>query len=463
LEQKIDSLWEQQAATEQQEQLPWIQYFMPPHPPNFAASLPFARDSHVEETWDTYQKGASELKTWKENEMMERLRHLLEECDALQGAVLLTEGCGIHSGLGTALLQELQEECKTAGRLVIHLVDPPGEEIMEEGWQPYHVKMVRRHIQTGLALHGLGTYAHALLPLAVAKDTSLFHATTQLALGLETATLPYRMDGKGSQIGLAGGYFGGSGFSSAGYGTSEQLTFGEYLACLQPSPRCKVFEMDLCTQTVDLSNMLLEGTSLERDHRMRTQGRDANLFRPRDVLPGAWLEAESLVSCSPKSIGKRSLHHQFALSGLMRPAASSSSNVSDCLTCTMESVGIRYRPEVSMGTVMNTSIHQLVAGGYGAGSYWKPLVSQETPVLAVLSNSSRSYSYLHAIASNMKQGLSRKFSGYHNRDVMQNILPEAEDCREAMEYSLDLRDIYHPPDGSGLGVDEEGTYFDDRR
>jgi hypothetical protein len=59
--------------------------------------------------------------------------------------------------------------------------------------------------------------------------------------------------------------------------------------------------------------------------------------------------------------------------------------------------------------------------------------------------------------------LSRKFSGYHNRDVMQNILPEAEDCKEAMEYSLDLRDIYHPPDGSGLGVDEEGTYFDDGR
>ena len=206
--------------------------------------------------------------------------------------------------------------------------------------------------------------------------------------------------------------------------------------------------------------MLIEGTSLERDHRMRYQGRDASVHRPRDVLPGGWLEADSLIRYSPTAVGKRSSHHHFGLAGLMRPS-SKSSNISDYLTCTMESIGIRYRPEVSMGTVTSTSICQLVAGGYGAGSYWKNVVSSETPVLTVLSNSTRSYSYLSTVSSNMKQGFSRKFNGYYNRDVMQNILPEAEDCKEAMELSLDLRDIYHPPDGSGLGVDEEGSYFDD--
>ena len=126
----------------------------------------------------------------------------------------------------------------------------------------------------------------------------------------------------------------------------------------------------------------------------------------------------------------------------------------------MESMGVRYRPEVSMGTVTVTSIRTLISGGYGAGSYWKSLVPPETPVLAVLSNSSRSYSYLHHVACEMKRGLSRKFHGYVGRDVMQKILPEAEDCQEALEYSFDLRDIYHPPDGSGLGEDEEGNYFD---
>ena len=460
MEQQMDSIWQQKDTLDTEEILPWFHYFMPPYQPLFSSPLPFAQGSHVEETWDTFQKGATELKNWKETLMLERLRHLLEDCDSLQGVVLVTEGCGIYSGLATALLQELQEDCKTAGRLVINVVDPPESESSDEGWHPAHVRLVRRNIQTGLALHGLATNCHALLPLSIGKHKSMFHASTQLAIGLETATLPYRINGKGSQIGLAGGYFGGSGFASAGYGTSEQLSFGEYLASLQPSPRYKIFELDLCTETIDLANMLMEGTSLERDHRMRLQGRDAYVRRPRDVLPGGWLEADSLVSYSPKAIGKRSFHHHFGLAGLMRPS-SKSSNIPDYLTCTMESIGIRYRPEVSMGTVASTSICQLVAGGYGAGSYWKKTLSPETPVLTVLSNSTRSYSYLSTVARNMKQGLSRKFNGYHNRDVMQNILPEAEDCKEAMEHSLDLRDIYHPPDGSGLGVDEEGTYFDD--
>ena len=105
----MDSLWDQQ-----DKELPWIYYFMPPFPPLFATSLPFARDSHVDETWDTYQNGATDLKSWKENEMIERLRHLLEDCDSLQGVVLLTEGCGIYSGLAVALLQELCEESKAA-------------------------------------------------------------------------------------------------------------------------------------------------------------------------------------------------------------------------------------------------------------------------------------------------------------------------------------------------------------
>jgi len=454
LERQMDSLWDQQ-----DKELPWIYYFMPPFPPLFATSLPFARDSHVDETWDTYQNGATDLKSWKENEMIERLRHLLEDCDSLQGVVLLTEGCGIYSGLAVALLQELCEESKASGRLVFNVIDPPEADTTDEGWQPAHVRLVRRNIQGGLALHGLATNCHAMLPLSVGKDKSIFHATTQLALGLETATLPYRIDGQGSQIGLAGGYYAGTSYSSAGYGISEHLSFGEYLASLQPSPRLKLLELELCTESVDLASMLLEGTSLERDYRMRTRGRDAHLLRPREVLPGGWLEADSLVSCSPRAVGQRSLHHHFGLSGLMRPA-STSSGASDYLTCIMESIGIRYRPEVSMGTVTSRSIHQLVAGGYGAGSYWKSMLFPETPVLAILSNSTRSYSYLNSLSSSMRDGLSRKFNGYHNRDVMQNILPEAEDCKEAMEYSLDLRDIYHPPNGSGLGVDEEGNYFD---
>jgi hypothetical protein len=44
--------------------------------------------------------------------------------------------------------------------------------------------------------------------------------------------------------------------------------------------------------------------------------------------------------------------------------------------------------------------------------------------------------------------------------VAHGILPNGEDCAEAVEHCLDLRDSYAPPEGSGLVVNSEGTYFD---
>eukprot|EP00540_Astrosyne_radiata_P015515 CAMPEP_0116835484 /NCGR_PEP_ID=MMETSP0418-20121206/7572_1 /TAXON_ID=1158023 /ORGANISM="Astrosyne radiata, Strain 13vi08-1A" /LENGTH=198 /DNA_ID=CAMNT_0004465159 /DNA_START=15 /DNA_END=611 /DNA_ORIENTATION=+ len=194
------------------------------------------------------------------------------------------------------------------------------------------------------------------------------------------------------------------------------------------------------------------------------KGRNAQ--RRLDVLPGAWLDTnEHLMTLSPiggfssPSDDRRSLHHHFALSTSLRP--SFQKPVSDTLTCLMEGMGVRYRPSVSMGHVVNESLHTLTSGGYGAGSYWKRLYPSHPSVLAVLANSSRSYSWLHETATNMKESLSPKFRGYHSRDVISGVLPEAEDCREALEYCFDVRDVYHPPEGSGLGVDEEGAYFDD--
>ena len=118
-----------------------------------------------------------------------------------------------------------------------------------------------------------------------------------------------------------------------------------------------------------------------------------------------------------------------------------------------------------MGTVLlGESVAELTTGGYGAGSYWTaiyPEVSAGLGVLSVVQNSSGSYDYLHGVATGMKESLSSKFKGYHSRDVMAGVLPEAEDCQEAKEYCYGVRETYHPPEGSGLGVNEEGTYFED--
>jgi hypothetical protein len=43
---------------------------------------------------------------------------------------------------------------------------------------------------------------------------------------------------------------------------------------------------------------------------------------------------------------------------------------------------------------------------------------------------------------------------------MAGLVPEVEDCDEAKESCLSLRDLYEPP-SSAYEIDEEGIYFED--
>jgi hypothetical protein len=137
----------------------------------------------------------------------------------------------------------------------------------------------------------------------------------------------------------------------------------------------------------------------------------------------------------------------------------------------MQGMGIRYRPESSIATVVNQSLSTLTGtNGYAAGSYWRSVYgggsgssssSTNTPVLSVLGNSTRVYPHLQQISDDMKQAMMPRSRGYYNRDVTNGLLPEQEDCQEALASCLDVRDLYRPPSGSGLAVDEEGIYFDE--
>jgi hypothetical protein len=71
------------------------------------------------------------------------------------------------------------------------------------------------------------------------------------------------------------------------------------------------------------------------------------------------------------------------------------------------------------------------------------------------------YPHLQQISDDMKQAMMPRSRGYYNRDVTNGLLPEQEDCQEALASCLDVRDLYRPPSGSGLAVDEEGIYFDE--
>jgi hypothetical protein len=46
------------------------------------------------------------------------------------------------------------------------------------------------------------------------------------------------------------------------------------------------------------------------------------------------------------------------------------------------------------------------------------------------------------------------------------LIPEKDDCEEALEYCRELADVYEPPIGSGLVIDENenddvDAYFDE--
>ena len=206
-------------------------------------------------------------------------------------------------------------------------------------------------------------------------------------------------------------------------------------------------------------------------------------FKARPVEPGEWLDDIStktndggglLSSLSGNSIpfgmrSNRSDHHHFALSTLLRPAQnpksdSRSRSLSGGIDCTttaflrpmMESMGVKYRPEVSLGVVVNDTVVDLT----GVSSHWRSIfldrststvtptapaptamksmcdtsnaqmskptkMSQytcvsHTPILSVLGNSTRSYPRFNTISTGIVDALlsRRNTMGYFSRDVM---------------------------------------------
>lgn len=505
----------------------WTDIWMPPRNEKSKIVLPFSSQSRLVPYWNvSYQNDGSNsssstpfLQEWKEDTLFENVRHMLEACDfGIQGVTISTEGHGIFASLATYLLDELKQECKSAGRLVYHVRNEKknaggNQDEAPLSWHDAKVDQIRNHISSGLALHDFTEKAHAVLPLRLSGDcydgingistpVSFFRDTAQIAMALEVSTLPFRFHEKNVtptmglptyQMGLQNAPFLAHGMSDTSWGsTTSRLTFSEFLQVLQPSSSYSMLELDVLSQTSDangsitnekLFESIQEGTSVERDQRTRQNRGHSYRTRPREVPPGSWMRSvradstgtkgllKSLSYCtSPKKSAvdsDRPLHHHFALSTSVRPVLSSPSDGSDSitmsnyLTCLIQGMGIQYRPERSLATVLNQSLGQMAfgsegdGGNYAAGIYWKYILPQvDTPVLAVLGNSTRAYASLNEIATDMKMATKTpRFRGFYNRDVSNGVLPELEDCEEALESCWNKRDVYEPPLGSGLGCD----------
>jgi hypothetical protein len=495
----------------------WMDYWMPPYHPHSCLPLSVHTDSELVHHWNSYTTGTGDnsvaiVEEWKRDVLLESLRTMLEDCDSCQGVTIASSGHGMYAGLSTVLLQELQEECPSAVRWVWSIQDNEQDDNDNNkntnkddstkddktSWHASHVQRLRRQVETGLAFHSHMELATSVLPLqlpgrgqlpsTLSPTAAALAPAAYVAAALESATLPYRLSGENnsncqSRLALNSYYYGSFGGDSP-FGTAPKLGFGEFLSSLQPSCRHTILELDalLPGSSQDkrpLWNRLQEGTSVERDHRMR----DTREQRSRDVLPGAWLLDKNthndglLTSLSPQGTGAavadRSSHQHFGLSTSVRTTLPSTGSSSDAttlnyVTCMMQGMGIRYRPESSIATVVNQSLSTLTGtNGYAAGSYWQSVYggggsgSTNTPVLSVLGNSTRVYPQLQQVSQDMKQAMMPRSRGYYNRDVTNGLLPEQEDCQEALATCLDVRDLYRPPSGSGLAADEEGTYFDE--
>jgi hypothetical protein len=471
--------------------LTWNDFWMPPYSQKSKLALPYSHQSTMSSHWDQYTT-TQELDAWREEELSERLRHLLEDSDYCQGFTITTEGYGIYAGLTNSLLLEMQEECKSAGRLVYHVTNPeqrnrnhtedtstndienenPLEPVPAQssaGWHSDKVERVRSYVQNGMVLSDFAENSTVVLPLHLPEGESLFRSSARIAMALESATLPFRLNARVDpryKIGLINAPFFGQGGADSRWGTTAQtLSFGEYLSLLRPSQQHMLVELEAMAvenrKDAELFDHLKLGTSVERDQRMRDEGQNAITHRPRQVLPGGWLQDTSqgglLSSLSLEHASDRSSHYHFALSAAIRPDPllhDESQGMSQYLTCLVEGMGIRYRPERSISTVLNQSFSQLVGDGSGSGVYWNSL-QKHAPVVAVLGNTTRMYHYTEQIASEMKQVFSLNFRGLYNRDVMHGVLPELEDAQEALSRCYDIRDAYHPPgyDGDDADID----------
>jgi type II secretory pathway pseudopilin PulG len=489
-------------------------YRLAPHAPDSILTAPStASSSHND------NNSASALYETAED----RIRTLLEDCDSCQGAVFFTS----NSSTSTSLARDAQrvldfhrDECPSSRRLAVSLMRSHRQShapAQSAGRSPHEV--ARCHVRDGIQWSHLMENSTAVLPIvddwSSSSDPTLTMASAMaLACALEAATIPYRVRDHAAtrrRYGAGLGINSGDGYSD---NAPLPMSLASFLAAATPSPVHTVLELDAFTPLDDVAssderqasasstaealssslpwqNQLLQGTSVER-RRLSRSGAPSRSHQ-QNLEPGAWLQHASprgLVklwspsgaasASAANSSDDRSHHQHFALLTSLRTTGTTASAdpsidaADDYVTCLMEGMGIRYRPEQAVGSVVARQSLNDVVKDSAVGTYWKALLknkntaasalptstigTSDPPVLSVLGNSTRSHSFLSNLAAQMREvaapggrgpGGSTSFTsvrhGWFLRDVALGLLPEEDDCLEALSHCLDVRDRYRPP------------------
>ncbi len=527
--------------------LQWRNYLMPPHPSFFSFSAPLPFDIHLNTNAASSQSPSPQntqsilysfqsgkhpaiaafssndmnegmTSQWRDEVLSDSIRKWMEDCDSVKGFQICVDADqDFFAGLASSVLEELGDECRSAGKFSILVGDGDSfrsasdgaSDLQSNGKQTYWrsenkaVQVFRSGLNRGLTLHGLSENSDLVLPLSLTKcwkalhkndeSRNMFEASAAGAMALESVTLPYRLVKRNggqsslssdnrmrSKIGIGSGYFQGSSKGEEdAYPTADKLTYHEFLSSMKPSNRHTLTELSGLVRPIspaEVHKSLLQGTSIERRQMEEDRNRNRNSFyrrsRGRHIDPGLWMEDEGpnggiLSSLSPvaESNSSRGLHQHFALASSMRPLPSRLGDVvSTYTTSMMEGMAISYRPQSSVATVVGQSFDALTGHrSHSAGSYWSSILGPEAHVaqtVTMLGNTTRVHHHLQTTAIGLKNALSRKYAGYLTRDGMSGLAPEGEDCEDAMEACLTLRDVYEPA-SMMFDSDEEGIYFDD--
>jgi hypothetical protein len=495
----------------------WMDLWMPPYAPTSYILLPWNRQALMSECYTTGASGNSNLgASWTEPEVLERVRRTLEDCDSYQGMVVTTDP-GMYAGLTTSVVQFLHEECPRAQTLVLnvqlHALEnavtiAPSSDATTSFPSSYMAKTrrMRQSLEHGLAYHDWSELDCLMLPLilpaATAVDPNGFMHAARVAAAWETATLPWRLTSSSSASYSSDPIIAVNNNHSTDSYPYESRTRGMSLAytvrTLQPASCYRVLSLDALSMTDPMARdtpllirHLKQGTSVERDDRMKQGPSLSSSTSAQRVDPGQWMEdvsqaggmlsslstPSSIASTSPAVSPDRSMHMHthahFALSTSIRMALSTSSSPSkspnsgshiltpcDVLACVMQGIHIRYRPESSLACLVPSSFTDLtrdsVAGAYYYGSgLLHRSAATPTSVVSVVGNSTRSYIGLQMQASAMHAAL--KLRDGVSRDVAMGLLPEWDECVEAWGTVCALRDTYRPSSGGGGsgGYDDE--------
>jgi hypothetical protein len=484
----LDRFWEQESSSSPIEEGPtaevgtqppsgrdWRTMLMHPYRPDGTIltaprmSLGTGHGAGANPVVETYTSGQTpDVTSWMETTVWETARQRLEECDSCQGLILGHSGA-VFAGWATSFLREWNDECPHKSCLV---VATSSSEMSLTGGGNNNGWDEKRHIlQHLLALDDHNDLADAVLPCHVGGDDVV---SAEAACALEAATLPFRLQPSSSKSRAR------TLLSSATLNQDDftgTLSFREFLRTLlrQSASRnllhLSSYRPGPTNEDNLLQTALLQGTSIQRDYRMRQPGyAGGGIHRGPDELPGKWLSETTvgglMSNWLPNTpihgpVGDRSLHYNFASSAALRMSATVN-GIDDYATGLLESMAIRYRPAQAMATVVNESLSDITCNGYAAGSYWATHQRRRaaTVQLATLDNSSRVYPYLHHLVTAteriMAPGSRRSLDrSRYNQDLALGLVPELDDAKDATTSIMDLHDCYTPPESSGLVFDND--------